>query len=428
MPSPSRLPDRPPSVEDFLRRVLNSRLLERDELQAALRGVPRDRRDDSSALADHLVRQGKLTRYQANKILSGVSQGLILGPFRILAPVGKGGMATVFLARDTRSGHLVALKVLPPKLARTEKRMVARFRREMDLSQKVSHTHIAWTYEAGEHRGVFYIAMEYIPGKTLSRLVADEGPLPLPRAARLLAEVASGLEHAHSQGLIHRDLKPSNIIITPRDQAKIVDLGLALTHGETGGDARVVGGQGFIVGTMDYISPEQSFDAASVDHRADIYSLGCTLFFALSGQPPYPGGTSKEKITRHRAGDLPSLAQLVGGLPAEFVALVESMMALDPDDRPASAAEVERQLRAWSADADEAGDEAFDETTILSRIPDMSEATQVSFPELEAVAGDGREARPPSPSAARWLWLVAVGLGLAGTVLLTLAVWLVMRR
>ena len=421
MPPSPRLPDRPPSAEDFLRRVLGTRLLERDELRASLRGVPRDRRDDSTALADQLVRQGKLTRYQANKILAGVSQGLILGPFRILAPVGKGGMATVFLARDTRSGHLVALKVLPPKLAKAEKRMVARFRREMDLSQKVSHTHIAWTYEAGEHRGVFYIAMEYIPGKTLTRLVADEGPLPFPRAARLMAEVASGLEHAHSQGLIHRDLKPSNLIITPRDQAKIVDLGLALTHGETGGDARVVGGEGYIVGTMDYISPEQTLDAAGVDHRADIYSLGCTLFFALSGQPPYPGGTAKEKIARHRAGDLPSLAQRVGGLPAEFVALVESMLALDPAERPASAAEVERQLRAWSADADEISEEASDEATILSEMPDTSEAAQVSLPELEVVVEVGRE-------SARWLWLTAGALGVAGAALLALAAWLALRR
>ena len=270
--------------------------------------------------------------------------------------------------------------------------------------------------------------MEYIPGKTLARLVIDEGPLPLPRAARLLAEVASGLEHAHSQGLIHRDLKPSNIIITPRDQAKIVDLGLALTHGETGGDARVVGGQGYIVGTMDYISPEQSLNAARVDHRADIYSLGCTLFYALSGQPPYPGGTSKEKILRHRAGDLPSLASRVGGLPADFVALVESMLALDPEDRPASAAEVERQLLAWSSsgDEDEAGEEALDETTIMSRIPDTSESTQLSLPELEAESDHSIDLHQLEPAPwPTWLWLSA---GLAGMVLLALAVWLAMRH
>ena len=420
----SRSPDRPPSAEDFLRRVLRTRLLERGELQAVLRALPRERREDSPSLADHLVRQGKLTRYQANKILSGVSSGLILGPFRILAPIGKGGMATVFLARDTRSGQLLALKVLPPKVALTEQRMVARFRREMELSQKVSHAHLAWTFEAGEHKGVFFIAMEYIPGKTLARLVLDEGPLPLPRVARLMGEVASGLGHAHEQGLIHRDLKPSNIMVTPRDQAKIVDMGLALVNGETDGDTRVVGGRGYIVGTMDFIAPEQTLNSALVDHRVDLYSLGCTIFYALSGQPPYPGGTSKEKIARHRKGDIPSLAQRVGGLPADFVVLVESLLAHDPEDRPLSAGEVERQLRAWSAGATpRLGEEALDETTILGRIPDTAESVVLVPLESEAESLDSIELEPPPGSP--WVWVAA---GVAGAVMLGLAAWLALGR
>src|SRR5262249_55425170 len=160
---------------------------------------------------------GMLTRFQAGKLLGGVYHGLILGPFRILTPIGKGGMGTVFLVRDERSNQLVALKVLPPRLARTHAHILARFQREMQLSQKGAHAHVAWTYEVGEFQGAHYIAMEYIPGRTLSRLVADEGPLHWKRAARLMAEVAGGLEHAHRQGLIHRDLKPSNIQITPRD-------------------------------------------------------------------------------------------------------------------------------------------------------------------------------------------------------------------
>src|SRR5262249_1550201 len=183
-------------------------LLGRDELQSALRGVPREQHDDPGALAEHLVRHGKLTRFQAGKLLRGLSQGMILGPFRVLAPLGKGAMGAVFLVRDTRSEQLVALKILPPKLARAAARMVARFRGEMEMSERGAHPDLALTYEVGEFRGVPYNAMEYSPGRTLSRLVHDEGPLALPRAARLLAEVAGGLEHAHNQGLIHRDLKP----------------------------------------------------------------------------------------------------------------------------------------------------------------------------------------------------------------------------
>jgi serine/threonine protein kinase len=387
MSSSSGLPENQLASDEFLRQVLRSGLLDRGELQAGLRGVPREQRDDAQALADHLVRNGRLTRFQANRLLKGISQGLVLGPFVVLAPIGRGGMGKVFLVRDTRSRQLVALKILPPRLARTEVRMLARFRREMELSQKVTHQHIAWTYEVGEFRGVPYIAMEYIPGRTLSKIVNEDGPLSPPRAARLMAEVASGLAHAHAQGLIHRDLKPGNILITPRDQAKILDLGLALIEGETVHDAMVVGGQGYIVGTMDYIAPEQTLDAASVDPRCDLYSLGCTLYFALSGQPPFPGGTSKEKIAKHRREAPTPLAALAPGAPPRLVAFVERLMSKNPDRRPASAEEVERELRLWGAADDgppPAGEEevSYDETVMIQG-PGSTDLSAVSLPEIE---------------------------------------------
>src|SRR5207302_622093 len=183
----------------------------------------------------------------------------------ILTPLGKGGMGTVFLVRDERSNQLVGLKVLPPKLARTGERMVTRFRREMEMAQKVAHAHVASTYEVGEYHGVHYIAMEYIPGRTLSRLVADEGPLPWQRSARL-------------------------------------------------------------------------------DRRCDIYSLGCTLYFALTGRPPFPCGTSKEKIYRHRSDVPMPLAGLVPSLPGGFVNLVERLMSKEPEGRPPTAAAVAVEL------------------------------------------------------------------------------------
>src|SRR5947209_17758125 len=141
-------------------------------------------------------------------------------------------MSTVYRVRDKRTQKLLALKVLPPKRAREEERMLARFLREMTLSQRVAHPHIARTHEVGDVRGVYYIAMEFIPGKSLYRVVSEQGPLAVPRAARLFGEVTRALEHAHGQGIIHRDLKPSNIIVTPNDHAKLLDLGLALVQGE----------------------------------------------------------------------------------------------------------------------------------------------------------------------------------------------------
>jgi eukaryotic-like serine/threonine-protein kinase len=337
-----------PTVEGFLKTVLRSGLLDRGQLQEALRDVPKEQRDDPQALADHLVRKGKLSRFQAGKLLSGSGKGLLLGHYQVLAPIGRGGMSTVYLARDERSGELAALKLLTPSRWRNREQLLARFQREMELSRRVAHPHLAWTHESGFVLGVYYIAMEYIPGKNLSKIVAENGPLKARRAARLMAEVASALEHAHNQGLVHRDMKPSNILITPNDPAKVLDLGLALMEGEEA-EQNVIGGQGYIVGTMDYIAPEQTTDATGVDGRADLYSLGCTLYFALCGQPPFPGGTSREKMRRHRQEEPRTLRELAPDVPAGFARLIERLMAKDPAQRPPSAVAVEEELRAWAA-------------------------------------------------------------------------------
>src|SRR5436309_6715072 len=236
----------PATVDSFLKTVLRSGLLDREQLQSALRALPKERRDDPAGLADHLIKAGKLSRFQAHKLLNGATIGLMLGPYQVQTPIGKGGMGVVYLAVDTRSGQRVAPKVLPPKRALEEGRYLARFLREMELSRKVRHPHLALTYEAGESQGVHYIVLEYIPGLSLYRLVSREGPLPIPRLARLFAEVANALDYAHRLGLIHRDLKPSNILITPNDHAKVLDLGLALMTGEETSDPEVVGGQGYV--------------------------------------------------------------------------------------------------------------------------------------------------------------------------------------
>jgi serine/threonine protein kinase len=420
-------------ADDFLKTVLRSGLLDEEQLQAALRAVPWERRGDAETLAEHLVKVGKLSRFQARKLLRGSSSGLLLGSFQILAPLGKGGMGSVFLARDHRSGDLLALKVLPPRRARAEERLLARFRREMDLSQRVAHPHLARTYEAGVCQGVYYIAMEFIPGKSLYRLVNDEGPLPLPRAAALFAEAASALEHAHGQGLIHRDLKPSNILITPNDHAKILDLGLALMQGEAAEAREVVGGQGYVVGSMDYIAPEQVENAATVDERADIYALGCTLYFTLSGRPPFPGGTSREKMQRHRIEQPEPLVHLNAFVPESFAGLVARMMAKKPEQRLPSAAALREELLTWGArqpllPLDQHEDAAYQRAVttleteevptdmIGDRIPGPPEVPSPSDPDL---AWD-----TPHNDARHSMW---IGLGLVGfwlAVLLVVAlVW-----
>jgi len=337
-----------PAVEDFLKTVLRSGLLSREQLGEALRPVPMDQRDNPEFLADHLVKTGRLSRFQARKLLQGKTLGLVLGPFQVLAPIGKGGMSTVYLARDSRSQLLVALKVLPPKKAKEEERLLARFLREMEMGQRVAHPHLAQAYEVGVFQGVYYIAMEFIPGQSLYRLVSAEGPLAVPLAARLFAEAALALDHAHCRGLIHRDLKPSNIMVTTSHHAKVLDLGLAIMEGEDATDHRVVGGQGVVVGTMDYIAPEQSEDAAKVDARSDIYGLGCTLYFALTGQPPFPGGNARKKIKRHRSEEPRPVEELNPAVSAGFAAVVRKMMAKRPEDRFESADQVRQALLRWA--------------------------------------------------------------------------------
>jgi serine/threonine protein kinase len=420
------------AVDSFLKTVLRSGLLTREQLQAELRAMPKDRRDDPETLAEHLIKGGKLSRFQALKLLKGAPQGLILGPFQVLAPIGKGGMGTVYLARDARNGQLVALKVLPPKRARKEERLRARFDREKDLSQRVCHPHLARTYDAGDVQGIHYIAMEYIPGKSLYRLVIDAGPLEVPRAARLFAEVCSALEHAHGQGLIHRDLKPSNILITPHDHAKVLDLGLALMQGETALEREVIGGAGYIVGSMDYIAPEQTTDATKVDPRADIYGLGCTLYFALTGKPPFPGGTSLEKIQRQRNEEPVPVTQQNPAVPRAFAVIVQHMMAKAPEQRYQTAGAVRRALLTWAAPdpslpVEHQGDQGFQRAVTALRDgqipPEFIEIVIVPSPDSAAESGLALS----RTDSHQFLWLGVAFLGFWVILLLILGLIQLMR-
>lgn len=402
-------------MDELLQTVLRSQLLTRDELLEALREVPKSQRADPALLMDRLVALGKLTRYQAGKLLQGVALGMVIGPFRLLAPIGKGGMGTVFLVRDSRSQGLAALKVLPPGLARREARMVARFQREMEMCRKVAHPHVVWAYDVGEYRGAYYIAMEYVQGRTLARTVAEDGPLEMALAARLFSEVASGLDHAHRQGLIHRDLKPSNIMVTPRGHAKVLDLGLAMTHGEEVEDHMVVGGKGYIVGTMDYIAPEQTLDAAAVCPQVDLYSMGCSMYYALTGQPPFPGGTARDKVRRHRSEEPRPLEELRPGLPEGFVSLVRRLMSKRPEDRPESSAAAGQLLRVWARGEDEMDEPAvveFDEEKLRAE-------AGLSYSVLDLPVVEAAEPEPPS----RWK-LAWVGLGVALGAVLAAVAWL----
>ncbi|MBX7103202.1 MAG: serine/threonine protein kinase [Gemmataceae bacterium] len=387
-----------PTAGQFLDALRASRLLSEEEIVAGQAAISERDRAAAPALAAAFVRQGKLTTFQARKLLAGISKGMVVGPYRILAPIGKGGMGKVYLARDSRGGQPVALKVLPPHWAREEERLLVRFRREMQLHDGLDHAHLARAYEAGVAGNVHYIALEYVPGRTLARTVQTGGPLAPAIAARVFSEAADGLSHAHATGLIHRDIKPSNLMITPAGHAKILDLGLALREGE-GGDATVIGGKGYVVGTMDYISPEQTRNAQQVDARSDLYSLGATLFYSLTGRPPFPGGTSIEKIRRQRQEAPPRIEEYNLDVPEPLADLIDELLSKDPDKRPDSAATVRDRLKAWAAPAT-GPDNPGDTKRILAALTTEPAAADSSSDSVEVLSAALRRGKWPLIAAA----------------------------
>ena len=414
------------AADEFLKSVLRSSLLSKAELQAALQDVPVAYLQDAPALADHLVQRGLLTQFQAAKLLQGAAFGLQFGPYRILTPIGKGGMGMVYLGLDLRSKQHVAIKVLSPNKKREGHRHLLRFVREKEISKDLLHPHLVIAQDIGE-KPVDYLVMEYIPGQTLYRLVTTEGVLSTSRAAHLFSEVASALEYAHSQGLIHRDLKPANIMVTPNDHAKVLDLGLAILEGETVDDALVLGGKGHVVGTFDYIAPEQSRDAAKVGPRADIYSLGCTLYFALTGRPPFPSGTNKEKINAHRHQEPEPILKLNPAVPEGFAALVHQFMAKQQELRPASMAAVRALLLPWTGGEtekplDRSGDTAFQAAvTALQTAPVQTDAVNETWAFVRDSAG-ARHVAPPDPLRRRLLLAGVIGIWSLVVVLLILII------
>lgn len=332
-------------LDEFVADVAKSGLLTRDEVDRMRAGLPADwLADDPRRLARVLVKAGRLTPYQARKILSGATRGFFLGGYRILRQLGEGGMGKVFLAVKDSDGRRVAIKVLPPKKAIEEANSLARFRREMEISRKLRHPNIALTLDVGEADGAHFMVMEYVKGRSLYELVRRHGPLEVPVAADYFLKVLDGLNAAHDAGLIHRDVKPSNLMMTADGDAKILDLGLARHQGDDSGLTKT----NVILGTLDYASPEQLGDAARADRRSDLYSLGCTMYFALAGYPPFDGGDLINKIYRHRMEDPPPLDRAAKNVPEAFAAIVHKLLAKRPEDRYRTGREVQTDLSPWT--------------------------------------------------------------------------------
>lgn len=335
----------------FRKSALASGLITEADLRAAYENLQKRHKTPlrvsevtDKSLSDQLVVDKALTAYQADQLRAGRTK-LTLGPYIITDWIGQGGMGQVFKAEHEMLGRESAVKVLP--LSKATPDAIRNFRREIRTQAQLDHPNLVRAYDAGEDGNVQYLVVEFVPGTDLRRLVRTRGKLSIQQAANVIMQSAGGLEYAHTQGLIHRDVKPGNILVTPDGIAKVSDLGLAGFLHESDSDPR----KGKIVGTADYLAPEQITNPYEPTKLSDIYSLGCTLYYSITGKVPYPGGSAKNKAQRHLEETPWHPRRFNEEVSDEFVDLIADMMEKDPSVRLQSMAEVVARLEPWASDA-----------------------------------------------------------------------------
>ena len=336
-------------VDDFLDLVRRSGLVERDQLNRVLLRLKEEAGGrpitDTEFVGRRLVEVGLLSDWQCQKLLEGRHKGFFLGKYKLLDHLGTGGMSSVFLAEHVLMQRRVAIKVLPKERVE-DATYLPRFQREGRAAAALDHRNIVRTYDVDNEGKVHYLVMEYVEGRDLLARVREDGPLDYPQAADYIRQAAEGLAHAHQAGLIHRDVKPGNLLVDRRGVVKLLDLGLARFTGEEYASLTLAHDEN-VLGTADYLAPEQAIDSHGVDARADIYSLGCSLYYVLTGHPPFSEGTLPQRLMMHQQEAPPSIYEDRPDAPDDLVEICLRMMAKKPDDRPQSASEVAQLLADW---------------------------------------------------------------------------------
>jgi serine/threonine protein kinase len=339
----------PVSVPDFLTVLRKSALVPSERLDAFLGSLRESgpTPDQPRAFAARLVQDNLLTRFQAEQLLRGKSRGFNIGKYLVLDQIGAGGMGAVFLCEHVRMGRRVALKVLPVDRAK-DPGSLARFRREAQAAAALDHPNIVRAYDVGEDRDLHFLVMEYVEGVDLQALVTRVGPLDPLTAANYVGQAANGLDHACRAGMVHRDIKPANLLVSKAGVVKILDMGLARLFGHTGEAITAKMDDDHVLGTADYLSPEQARDSSGVDTRADIYSLGATFYFLLTGKAPFADGTLHQKLLFHQTRAPRPVHEVRPEVPTELSEIVARMLAKEPADRFQSPADLLRALAPWA--------------------------------------------------------------------------------
>jgi serine/threonine protein kinase len=337
----------------FLTNLRQSGLVEAAQLETILGQLPETNR--GRVIARELVARGLLTKFQAEMLLAGRTSGFQLGQYRILDQLGQGGMGRVFKAVHQTMNRIVALKVVTSQLVKTEQGRQL-FMREVRAAARLMHPNIVTAYDANQISDRHFMVMEFVDGPNLEQLVREQGPLPVGQACDFVRQAAQGLQFALENHMVHRDIKPANLLVqrasgSARDTqcvVKILDFGLARLHqrnpNDEPGTQTILTKANTVMGTPDFLSPEQARDLHKVDIRSDLYSLGCTFYYLLTGRLPFPGGTTLEKLVRHGTEEPTPVESLRPEVPAAVAAIVRRLMAKQPAERFQTPAELAAAL------------------------------------------------------------------------------------
>lgn len=340
------------TLDDFLRVLRASGLVDAGKIDQALAPwmdtegrLPLGAEPVPEGLVAALIESGQLTPWQVDQLRKGRHKGFVLGKYKLLRLLGAGGMSSVYLAEHATLHHKVAIKVLPVKRV-DQSSYLARFEREAQSSARLNHPNIARAFDLESSGAIHFIVLEYIDGTDLYAKVKREGPLDVREVADYLRQAATGLQYAHDEGLVHRDIKPANLMLDKRGTVKILDMGLALANGDEGGSLTREHDEK-VLGTADYLAPEQARDSHKADRRSDVYSLGCSLYFLLVGRAPFANGPLAERLRAHMNEPAPNLLEKRPDVPTAIAELYFRMMEKHPDARPQTAQEVADALGAW---------------------------------------------------------------------------------
>ncbi len=328
------------SARKFLRTVLQSKLANLESIKSTITSLVADSPElPTLRIAEGLVDAGILSKWQTRMLLRGKKRGFSMGHYTLREPIGRGAMSVVYLGIHNVMKRPAALKILPSEETK-DRRMVQRFERESVIASQLNDPNTTNVYEFDRAGGNLFLAMEYVDGLNLHELVRRDGALSIPFALDLITQACCGLAHIHDLGIVHRDMKPTNLLLKNNGVIKIIDFGLAKAEGlELRGLE-----PNRLLGTSDFVAPEQITDSETVDARADIYALGCTLYFLLTGQPPYPGKTVSLQLAKHQSAPIADVRKLRSDVPAVVVDFLTRLMAKQPSQRPRSVSALLREL------------------------------------------------------------------------------------